>query len=93
MNKIYHVVSQFYTGCHCDPVTRHFMQPSSSWGAISGECNVCPVPCYNTATLATRSRAGPRLATISAAPHSDDTKPDMQKCFMMVDIKVSKDPL
>ena len=36
---------------------------------------------------------GPRLATISAALQSDDTKPDMQKCFMIVDIKVSKDPL
>ena len=71
------------------------MQASSSWGAISEECGVqcVHVPCYNTATLATRSRAGPRLATISAAPHSDDTKPDMQMCFMMVDIKVAKYPL
>ena len=23
-------------------------------------------------------------------PHSDNTKPDMQMCFMMVDIKVAK---
>ena len=36
---------------------------------------------------------GPRLATISTAPHSDNIKPDMQKYFMIVDIKVSKDPL